>query len=233
MIEHNSPVSYAKYLAGYMSDPSTIRARVKDEFGRAPSIDIIKKIRAEKLKKNRVEGYALCDSRYTPLFKCGHEETADNIVLAFNGIDKCRTCEEAKAKAAAEREEKRRAQLERKMEAERKMREARKSVNIAQTLHTILEMPPSERPRLATEVIRRVAQIFQITPEDITGPDRHMMFTDARSAVTLILRERGMSYPKIARFLNRDHSSVIYFANRVPKHAVRNPLILKAHEVLR
>ena len=166
MIEHYTPVSYAKHLASYIKDPSTIRAHVKTEYGRAPSVDVIRKIQAELRKTDRVDGYQLCESRYRPLFKCGHPETEDNIVLSMNGIDKCRQCEEAKAKALAEREQKRRAILKQKMEQERAIREALESVKIQKTLQVILETPPSDRPRLGTEVIRRVAEMFKVTPQD-------------------------------------------------------------------
>jgi len=44
--EHH-PVAYAKRLASYLRDPSTIRARTRDFFGRAPSLDIITALMAE------------------------------------------------------------------------------------------------------------------------------------------------------------------------------------------
>lgn len=233
MIEHYTPVSYAKHLASYIKDPSTIRAHVKTEYGRAPSVDVIRKIQAELRKTDRVDGYQLCESRYRPLFKCGHPETEDNIVLSMNGIDKCRQCEEAKAKALAEREQKRRAILKQKMEQERAIREALESVKIQKTLQVILETPPSDRPRLGTEVIRRVAEMFKVTPQDIVGKARHRILIDARCAVALILRERGLSYPQIGRFMDRDHSTVIHNVRLAHERSVRNPLILKALELLR
>jgi hypothetical protein len=46
---HSSPTTYARQLAGYISDPSTIRARTLEMFGRAPSVEQVEKI------KSRVE----------------------------------------------------------------------------------------------------------------------------------------------------------------------------------
>lgn len=232
-MEYASPVQYAKYLAGYISDPSTIRARVKDEFGRAPSVDIIKKIREEATKSKRVEGYSLCESRYRPLFKCGHAETEDNIVIGLNGIDKCRQCEEAKARAAKEREEKRRANWRKRHEQERAIREAQRTVNFAKTLQTILVTPPSDRPRFAPDVIRRVADMFLISYDDILGRHKPQIYVDARCAAALILRERGLSYPQIGRFMGRDHSSICNLLNKAAQRIERNPLILVALERLR
>ena len=232
-MEFNSPVQYAKHLASYLADPSTIRARVKDEFGRAPSVDIIRKIREDVTKKNRVEGYALCESRYRPLFKCGHSETEDNIVIGLNGIDKCRQCEEEKARIAKEREEKRKEVLRRKMEQEKAIAEAARRLDIQKTLQTILETPPSDRPRLGSDVIRGVAEMFKMQPADIVGKDRHGIYIDARCAVALIMRERGLSYPQIGRFMDRDHSTIVNLVNKAAKRIERNPLILAAMERLR
>ena len=233
MIEFTSPVNYAKYLAGYISDPTTIRARVKEEFGRSPSVDIIRKIREEAVKSKRVEGFSLCESRYRPLFKCGHPETEDNIVIGLNGIDKCRQCEEEKARIAKAREANRREVLRRKLEQEKAVREAARRVDMEKALRTILETPPTNRPRLGTEVIRQVAEMFKMEPSDIIGKDRHEIYIDARCAVALIMRERGLSYPQIGRFMERDHSTVINLTRKAAKRIERNPLILVALERLR
>ena len=39
--------TYTAHLAGYISDPSTVRVRVLDRFGHAPSLDQIRAVRAE------------------------------------------------------------------------------------------------------------------------------------------------------------------------------------------
>lgn len=45
--EATQPASYAKRLAGYISDPSTIRVRTLEQFGRAPTIERIKSYQQE------------------------------------------------------------------------------------------------------------------------------------------------------------------------------------------
>lgn len=232
MIEHNTPTSYAKYLAGYISDPSTIRARVKDEYGRAPSVDIIRKIREELTKSKRVEGFSLCDSRYSPLFKCGHEESADNIVTDINGYDRCRACEEEKYQAIQRREAARQARIRAEMAREKAEREA-KRVQIKPILDSLIRKPPSDRPRVGTELIHQVAAFFKMTFEDIVGKDRNRLFIDARCVVALIMRERGLSYPQIGRFMKRDHSTIINLIEKADERIARNPSMLKALEALR
>lgn len=45
-----TPSSYAERLVRYISDPSTVRARVLEQFGRAPAIDKITAMRAEHVR---------------------------------------------------------------------------------------------------------------------------------------------------------------------------------------
>jgi len=231
-MEFNSPVQYAKHLASYLADPSTIRARVKDEFGRAPSVDIIRKIREDVTKTKRVEGYALCDSRYSPLFKCGHEETADNIVTDINGYDRCRACEEAKYQAMQRREAVRQARIRAQVAKENAEREA-KRVQIKPVLDRLISKPATDRPRIGTELIHQAAKFFGITFEDIVGKDRHQIFVDARFVVALIMRERGLSLPQIGRFMGRDHSTIKNLTDKAAVRIARNPAMLKALEALR
>lgn len=49
--EANTPETYARQIA-YISNPSTIRARVLEEYGRAPSIERIRKIQDERRGKS-------------------------------------------------------------------------------------------------------------------------------------------------------------------------------------
>lgn len=44
MLLATTPTAYAKHLSRYISDASTVRARVMDEYGRAPSVDSIREM---------------------------------------------------------------------------------------------------------------------------------------------------------------------------------------------
>lgn len=48
--EPTTPLSYARRLASYISDPSTIRVRTLEQFGRSPPIEEIKRLREEALE---------------------------------------------------------------------------------------------------------------------------------------------------------------------------------------
>lgn len=236
MIEHNTPISYAKYLAGYISDPSTVRARVADEYGRAPSVDLIRKFRREAVEAKRVDHIGIYRSKYSPGFKCGHPETEDNIVLSINGIDKCAICERIKAAEAKEKADRIAAQDRKQAALDRAIREAREaqeSAKIAKALGIAPKATKPQRPRLGSDVIREVAKMFFITPEDITGTNRSQLYVEARCAVALILRDRGVSFPQIGRFMNRDHSTIINLFKNAEKRVHRNPLIVRALEELR
>lgn len=64
-----TPEAYARQIA-YISNPSTIRARVLEEYGRAPSIERIRKIQNERLCANDdIEPYEEDDFRVVGLVK--------------------------------------------------------------------------------------------------------------------------------------------------------------------
>jgi chromosomal replication initiator protein len=239
MTDHASPISYASYLAGYISDPSTIRARVLSEYGRAPSVEQCRNLRNAKLsERKRVDGYNLCDSRFRPLFRCGHPETDDNIIIGINGIDKCRTCEERKAQEAALREqaERRKVAFRRQVREERKARLEREIENLALKIDTAiigLTKKTGPRPRLATDTISAVAEYFDLSRADLTGTNRGAIYVDARAVVAVVMRERGLSFPQIGKFLNRHHTSIINLIAKFGKRAVANPRMLEALEALR
>ena len=60
--DHSTPSSFARYLASYVSDPSTIRARTIDQFGRAPSVDECRAMREAHLSI-RKQGERKMESR--------------------------------------------------------------------------------------------------------------------------------------------------------------------------
>lgn len=55
--EHASHMTYARRLASYIKDASTIRARTMDEYGRAPTIDQIKEMQAEHRRMAQMHDY--------------------------------------------------------------------------------------------------------------------------------------------------------------------------------
>lgn len=66
------------------------------------------------------------------------------------------------------------------------------------------------RPPLPRELIKLVAAHFNMTAAEVTGPARGRRYVHVRSLISMLLRQRGMSTPRIGYFLGgRDHSSII------------------------
>jgi len=60
------------------------------------------------------------------------------------------------------------------------------------------------------EVAALVAEEFEVSVEDLRGPSRRRDHAHARfSAQALIRAEMGKSFPSIARFFRRDHTTVV------------------------
>lgn len=56
-----------------------------------------------------------------------------------------------------------------------------------------------------------IANLYDITSEDILGKSRKAHISEARMMVTYILRHVGYSFTEIGEILNRHHTGVIYF----------------------
>lgn len=82
----------------------------------------------------------------------------------------------------------------------------------------------SKAPLLIKEaILRHAGYLFCVRPHDITGPDRSNMFIPARFAVCKALRNRGWSFGKIGRLLNRDHTTIINAVERADYMETRDP----------
>jgi chromosomal replication initiation ATPase DnaA len=58
--------------------------------------------------------------------------------------------------------------------------------------------------------IREVADRHKLTPGDLTGPSHVKALFRARAeAMWIIYKNTKYSYPQVARFFNRDHTTVI------------------------
>jgi chromosomal replication initiation ATPase DnaA len=60
------------------------------------------------------------------------------------------------------------------------------------------------------EIVNKCADLFGVTPQDLTGRKRRQFVTRARFALYKALRLRGWSYPMIGQFLGRDHATIMY-----------------------
>ena len=59
------------------------------------------------------------------------------------------------------------------------------------------------------EIMVFVCRHFGVTLDQLRSKDRHAHIADARHVAMWLLRERGLSFPAIARILHRDHTTVM------------------------
>lgn len=232
-VEFTTPATYAAHLAGYISDPSTIHIRTREQFGRAPSVEECRKLR-EKVTApaNARKGI------YTGRFPCGHDRSDANTVWLSLNHDACKQCSEAKR---AQQE----AMLTEKQKAQRDKR-AREKVSLdhmAEERRARMASVAADRMRevgvgsayFINELIACVAHAFLTTPEAVVSPSRWPREVCARSVISRILYERGnMSLPMIGRRLGgRDHSTVLNAINTFEKRAKAYPEMIAVYEALR
>lgn len=61
------------------------------------------------------------------------------------------------------------------------------------------------------EVLKKVAEVFEVEPEDITGISRRHKYVMARRAFCAFLsRSTHVTRQKLGEYINRDHSSVVH-----------------------
>tara|TARA_R110000868_G_scaffold410473_1_gene698590 strand:+ start:924 stop:1559 length:636 start_codon:yes stop_codon:yes gene_type:complete len=202
----------AARLATYISDPSTIRVRVLETFGKAPSLAKCRELRARIAtpKQERTSYYA---ERFRQ--KC--DRHSGTYELDADGFERCVEC-----LAEKHLDQQRTVDRENRIERAQKAAKRVQAVRLATLARNLSTMP---KPVLFPDLLNGVAAAFKITPDDITGIDRRRLYVDARAALVRILRQRGSSFPMIGKRLNRDHSSIIYLEQTFDIRAKRNPLI--------
>tara|TARA_R110000868_G_scaffold252286_1_gene508935 strand:- start:341 stop:1054 length:714 start_codon:yes stop_codon:yes gene_type:complete len=226
-VESVTPTSMAAKLATYIADPSTIHSHVKSYFGRAPSIDKIRELRAKAEKQNaRVSQYY--GERYVA--HCARHEGP--YELEEDGYDRCIQCRKEKADAERAKAEEA-AQLsaaidraQRRIERDRSYRIALLEKDRGEDLSYVDQvLSRAEKPILFVDTLEAVAAAFDVTPGEILGDSHERIFVDPRTALAMILHLRKSSYPQIGRKMRRDHSSIQNLVKTYDKRIKRNPLI--------
>lgn len=86
----------------------------------------------------------------------------------------------------------------------------------------------SEAPRLSPEdIIRLVAEQFELDVSDLVGNRRHKEVVAARQVAMLLCREiLALSYPALGKlFGGKDHSTVLYAIRKVQEMQLDNPVM--------
>lgn len=214
-----SPLSYARYLAGYIKDPSTIHVMTKREWGRAPTVEECRRIRSnvEALRQNEIN---VMIARATPdrekdvpdEFVCGHPRDMDNV--AFQGDKEiCRTCLDRKRKSLI-------------WQRYTNRREAQRTADI-EAVKRVADLDLSGIVSPARRAIVCAARLFGVTVDEVVGTSRKPKFVRARWAVMLALNALGADrypLPRIASSLGlKDHSTVHYGIRQGRIEIERNP----------
>lgn len=237
--ENLSPTSYAARLATYISDPSTIRARTLDYFGRAPSLDQCRNLRNVEVNKRKLNdrAYKPVDERYIRHCRT-HPYDENEYAIDINGNEYCVAC--IKEKQAKDRA----AELERiaRWEAEHKAHEAakeraRRSTKAEREAEQagLIEPFVGGRPRIASETIKTVCGLMGVSFEKVMGDNRGKRLVDARAVCVKLFRsgERPLSYPQIARVLHKAcHSTIINLDEKFHDRAKANPRMWEVYDAL-
>lgn len=87
--------------------------------------------------------------------------------------------------------------------------------------------PPSNAaPRVGVkDLIAEIADRFDLTYSQIVGKSRIKHISRARQVVYAVLVRRGSSYAQVGRWMNRDHSSVLWGCQQFEIHAERQPIL--------
>ena len=243
--ENITPIGLAACLAEYISDPSTIRVRVAEHFGKAPTVEQCRNLRLA-VEGRRQKHICHSDSK----FKVECRRHDGPYEMDPDGMDRCVQCKAEKLKAEQEKAEqaaaaKRRieqyqARMERDRARRKAMAEAARRQKVLEAQRQSLEqlkaaeekLASAGKPVLFSELITAVACAFKLTPDDILGDRRNRICIDARTALAKILKQRGSSYPMIARRMYRDHSTLVYLLKTYDDRVKRNPAIAAVVERL-
>lgn len=197
----NSAASYAQRLVRYISDASTVRARVMEQYGRAPAVDQIRGWRADwlALVASRADGRNGDD--YDEEYGLDASNDDDFPGWAPAPILPARTAKDIdhvpEPVIAA-------------VEPQPAQRPA------------AIPKPNFGRAITKREIMEQCAATCGVPLEDILGHSRNRRLVHARQFTAAILRARGNSYPQIGAILDRDHSTII--------HAVRSFFYVVARE---
>ncbi|TCM17229.1 chromosomal replication initiator protein [Novosphingobium sp. PhB165] len=196
--------AYAKRLVQYISDPSTVRARTMDEYGKAPSLENIRRWRADWVNE-------IAERRAARAPVDDHHDD-DNEV---NGI--CTAIAERLVAASAAHVLPGGGVI------------AGTLSGAANDAEEHFEGDTREQAVTYMEVIQACAARCGETVEDLLGPSRSRSIVRARQFTATVLRSRGNSYPSVGRFMgNRDHSTIMHSVGVFFAVGMRDPFFVRA-----
>ena len=86
----------------------------------------------------------------------------------------------------------------------------------------------------ADRILEVVSSSYEVSKEDILGKRRTSQLAFPRQVVAYLIRaDLQMSFPDIASYLGRDHTTIMYACNKITKIASNNLKFRKTLEVIR
>jgi chromosomal replication initiation ATPase DnaA len=83
-----------------------------------------------------------------------------------------------------------------------------------------IDLPDPVTPdRVVTRAVNLAAEMFCVSPGDLTGDARQRPALDGRAVAMAALRLCGMSSPSVGQAFGRDHSTVLYAQSRVGENS--------------
>lgn len=220
--ENITPTGLAARLAEYIADPSTIRARVKGHFGRAPTVDQCRNLRraVENRRMKHISNSGHKFITYCLRHDGPYEMDAD-------GIDRCATCKQEKRRAELEKEL---AHI-RRLLAEKKRKQELANQAIRDALDGLESIPQAE----FNTVAEQVAKSLGLTMNELLGPRRNQYIVDGRAVVVRALRNRNKqrwSFPNLGRLMGRDHTTLVSLDQGFDERAKRNPVLAELVDMI-
>lgn len=208
-IEFTTPYAMAKHLAKYVNDPSAIVAGTANHFGRDRAIS---RDQAERMvlkrKKERERESTWVDrtAKDTPDFNDGWD--FDPRIGAKPSPKRPKLTVAAPSETAVSRE-------------------------VPKPNNT--PWPKWFKPfgeRLPADMLlRSIANDFGISVAELKGKNRSRVYVHARSVAARILKERGLSYPIVARLIGKDdHTTAMWAVSQFDVYARQSPRVTIVYE---
>jgi chromosomal replication initiator protein len=72
-----------------------------------------------------------------------------------------------------------------------------------------------QKIQLIHRILQQVSQHLQVPVWEVLGRSRRIKLVDARQITMLLIREQGLDFTAIGRFMNRHHASVMYSVKNI------------------
>lgn len=160
---------------------------------------------------------------------CGHRRTPENT-QAVGSLFRCRVCRRRRWQTAFRKAVARNLMVQSREQYWKQRHHDGVQLTAANyhRAQNLLAHSPGQGRLPFQFLVDAVALHFGLTAEEVKGKARGAKFVTARAVVIAILRERGMSLPKIARLFDRDHSTIKWAFDQLDIYARRDDRVALA-----